>query len=285
MKSSTLGSTRRKSTSKGKAIALSKTEPETEMGTGTNVETLRALSAKIYLGTLTAADVAEAFGLTVGVIQNMRDDSANQASFPQICDYWKVRHAIREDLRTYLRILPVSPSFTRVDLSVVAQLAHISEGEEFTRFCKVNACSVTRMGRLCDLFRSGGFVSAPGRKRLGKAKTGPTHTGTQVLKDLHLPTLQRCTTFGEKHVILIADLLAAGCKPIEVTKLISGQHSRQVASNVWIVATAIRYGRSWSRHPNHDRIQAVVEKATKEGTLGKVDWLELSRLARVMDAD
>jgi len=126
--------------------------------------------------------------------------------------------------------------------------------------------------------------SAPGRKSSGKAKTGPTHTGTEVLKDLHLPTLQRCTTFGEKHIVLIADLLAAGCKPIEVAQLISGQHSRQIASNVWVVATAIRYGRSWSRHPNHDRIHAVVEMATKEGTLGKVDWIRLSRLTQGMDA-
>jgi len=96
--------------------------------------------------------------------------------------------------------------------------------------------------------------------------------------------LQRCTTFGEKHIVLIADLLAAGCKPIEVAQLINGQHSRQIASNVWVVATAIRYGRSWSRHPNHDRIHAVVEMATKEGTLGKVDWIRLSRLTQGMDA-
>jgi len=54
--------------------------------------------------------------------------------------------------------------------------------------------------------------------------------------------------------------------PIEAAQLISGQHSRNGARDVRISATAIGYGRSWSRHLNHERIQAAVEMATKEVT-------------------
>jgi len=280
MKTQKKYSVTRKTAAKGNGRNIQTKETTDEIGTWATIETIQGLSAKLFLGKMTASDVAESFGLPVTVVQYMRDDIADYALYPRICDHWQVSQAIRGDLLGYLREIPMSPNITRVDQKFLANLVQITDDHEFKITCSQKNLSVERMRRLCGLFTSGSFSPGPGPKSSQPSKADLRRTGSRILKGLDLYTLQRCTTFSEKHILLVADLLASGCRPVEVSSLMSRRYSRQLASQVWIVATAVRYGRLWSNRPLIGRIHQVVDLAIKEEALGDVDWLQFPRLTR-----